>query len=179
MKYTAIPIMISILTVLSAGTLYAMQWDISDHPENQSTISWEGNHKWVIPRRLSTMFIVNGNLVNQLHPFKERDDEGERAISRRWHLTITDLPKNARWPNRSVQVLFYGQEGSLGSVLDGSTFGEISVWEHNPDDSDCYDKIQLVIDFTKVRSQGHEFGIHVLIAHGLENAPVIATPLGK
>lgn len=161
-----------VLSFMSAA--YSMQWDITDHPENQSTISWEENHKWLTLGKISAMYIVNGNTVDELHAFKEEDDEGESAISRQWHLRITDLPDSALWPERSVQVTFYGQDYPLDSVLDGSTFGEISVWEHNPLNSN---EINLVIDFTKVRSQGHEFGVHVLIVHGVCGAPMMATPL--
>jgi hypothetical protein len=163
---------------ISLNIGYSMQWDILNHPENQSTISWKDNAKWISPGRVSGMFIINGNLVSDLYAFKQVNDQGEPAISRRWHLLITDLPQSAWFPNRSVQVTFYGQDGSIESVLDGSTFGEISVWESSPDTPDCFGSISLIVDFTKVRSQDHEFGIHVTIFHGGSNGPVIATPLG-
>jgi len=162
MKKFIVVLMVLFISLLIGETGYSMQWDIINHPENQSIFSWKENHKWVVEEKISRMFIINGNKVDQLHYFKVRDDEGEAAISRRWHLTITDLPESAWWPNRSIQATVYGQEYGLGSVLDGSTFGEISVWEHNPDN---VDEINLVIDFTKVRSQNHEFGVHILILH--------------
>ena len=165
-----------VMFLMFVGTSYAMKWDISGHYENQSTISWQGNHKWINKSKCSVMFIVNGNLVNQLHSFSQSDDEGQSAISRRWHLTITDLPESAWWPNRSVQATFYGQDSPVNSVLDGSTFGEISIWEHNPDN---IDEINLVVDFTKVRSQGHEFGVHVMIIHSNKHGQVIASPLSE
>lgn len=176
---TSAAIAVSLVMILAfTSTGYGMQWNILNHPENRSVINWKENARWVVKGKISTAFIVNENLVNELHAFKTRDDEGTSAISRRWHLIIEDLPQSAWWPHRSVQATFYGQDGALDSVLDGSTFGEISIWEHNPGGLDCADEVNLVVDFTKVRSQGHEFGVHVVIYHGVLNAPAIATSLG-
>ncbi len=143
-----------------------MKWDISDHCENQSEISFNGNHKYIVKDKLSSMFIVNDKTVGELHPFAaDEDREGIDTISRRWYLTITDLPDDAKAGNRSVQATFYGSDDSPDSVLDGSTFGEISIFEVSPHGNPNH--IVLVVDFTKVRSQqDHKFGIHVLITHG-------------
>ena len=102
MKKFSVILIILLISFLINETGYSMQWDILNHPENQSIFSWQENHKWVVDEKISRMFIVNGNQVDQLHYFNERDDEGQAAISRRWHLTITDLPESAWWPNRSV-----------------------------------------------------------------------------
>ena len=144
-----------------------MKWDISDHTENQSTISWKKS-TWIIKDKLSSMKIVNGSDYSSLFEFAREIDWKDWAISRRWYLTITDLPDSAKWPQRVINATFFGVDGS---VLDGSTFGKISVWEASPIHDN---EIVLVVDITKVRSQNHQFGINVQITHNIN--PVIAVP---
>lgn len=138
-----------------------MKWDISGHPENQTTVSWLGNSTWIIQDSLSQMRITHNN-SNELYPFDEYQDGPAIAKARRWYVTITDLPENAEWPERVVSATFFGYDSAPSSVLDGSTFGEISIWEVSPTTPR---EIILVVDFTKVRSQAHKFGIQLLITH--------------
>ena len=138
-----------------------MQWDITNYPENQTTISWSENSNWVVQDVLSQIRINHSN-SNELTPFDEYQDGLETAKVRRWYVTITDLPESATWPNRVINATFFGYDSTPSSVIDGSTFGEISIWEASPSASD---EIVLVIDFTKTRSQEHQFGVQVLITH--------------
>jgi hypothetical protein len=138
-----------------------MKWDISGHPENQTTVSWLGNSTWIVQDSLSQMRITHNN-SNELYPFDEYQDGPAIAKARRWYVTITDLPENAEWPKRVISATFLGYDSAPSSVLDGSTFGEISIWEVSPTTPR---EIILVVDFTKARSQAHKFGIQLMITH--------------
>jgi len=158
-------IMFYIFTVFflfgNAVSAETMKWDISEHPENQLTVSWNDYAKWVIDNKISVLKITYNN-SNELYSFDEFSDGTSIAKSRRCYITITDLPDSAKWPNRNVSSTFFATDPAPTSVLDGSTFGDISIWEVKPSN---LNDIILIIDFTKSRSQDHEFGIQVQISH--------------
>jgi hypothetical protein len=143
-----------------------VKWNVKDFPVNCSRVKWEKD--WAVAGdvpddqkpSISACFIRHHRTADILHPFEQYTDEGAPAFSRRWRLVIFALPKSAHWERRSIQATFYGDDPGL----DGSTFGDISICELTPSNNK---EIVLEIDFTKVRSQGHRFGVHVQILHNI------------
>ncbi len=137
----------------------AMRWNLIGHPENVSVVDWDPKW-WVINGKLSSARINCPRSVDQLYAFHTYKDDGKDAISRRWALKIKGLPANSSGTTRTVQAMLFASDDAS---LDGSTFGEASVWEHVI--AARSNSILLEVDFTKVRSQPHSFGLHIQITH--------------
>jgi len=162
-KLSSVILYIFLVVFLIGNKIFAetMKWDISDHPENQLTVDWNDYANWIVENKISIIRISHSN-SNELYPFEEFQDGSTIAKSRRWYITINNLPDSAKWPERNVSATFFATDPAPSSVVDGSTFGDISIWEVTPSD---FNELIMVVDFTKYRSQDHEFGIQIQINH--------------